>query len=81
MKKLLAILICVLIAASVFAGCDTADVYGSDGIKVVTTVFPLYDWTREVSEGADIDMTVLLDNGVDLHSYQPTAKDIMEISE
>jgi len=81
MKKLLAIIICVLIAATALAGCDTADVFGSDGIKVVTTIFPLYDWTREVSEGADIDLTVLLDNGVDLHSYQPTAKDIMQISE
>ncbi len=81
MKKLIALLMCVLIAATVFAGCGSADVFGADGIKVVTTIFPIYDWAREVSEGADINLTLLLDNGVDIHSYQPTAKDIMEISE
>ena len=81
MKRFIAILMCLLIVASVFAGCKSADIFGNDGIKVVTTIFPLYDWACEVSEGADINITLLLDNGVDLHSYQPTAKDIMEISE
>ncbi len=51
-------------------------------IKIVTTIFPEYDWVKAVmgdkAEGADI--TLLLDNGVDLHSYQPTAEDILKIS-
>lgn len=52
-------------------------------IKIVTTIFPEYDWVKQIlgdkSENADI--TMLLDNGVDLHSYQPTAKDIAKISD
>lgn len=52
-------------------------------IKVVTTIFPEYDWVKEIAgdEASNMDITMLLDNGVDLHSYQPAADDIMEISD
>lgn len=52
-------------------------------LRVVTTIFPEYDWVREiVGEDTDgVDLTLLLDNGVDLHSYQPTADDIMKIAD
>ena len=50
-------------------------------ISVVVTVFPIYDWVREiVKDNGHVHVTLLLDNGVDLHSYQPTAKDILAIS-
>lgn len=53
-----------------------------DAISVVTTIFPEYDWAKQISEGssADIDLALLLDNGVDLHSYQPTADDVIKIT-
>ena len=48
---------------------------------VVATIFPMYDWVREIIGGGDrADVTLLLDSGVDLHSYQPTAQDILKIS-
>ena len=50
-------------------------------LEIVTTIFPEYDWVCNLvggSEGASI--TMLLDNSVDLHSYQPTVNDIMKIS-
>ncbi|MBQ7433528.1 MAG: zinc ABC transporter substrate-binding protein [Lachnospiraceae bacterium] len=52
-------------------------------MRIVTTIFPEYDWVREViGENADgVDLTLLLDNGVDLHSYQPTADDMMKIAD
>ena len=50
-------------------------------INVVTTIFPIYDWTREViGENSQVELTLLLDNGVDMHSYQPAAADIMKIA-
>ncbi len=55
----------------------------SDAKKsIVCTVFPEYDWTREVlgEKASEYDLTLLLDNGVDLHSYQPTAADIAKIA-
>ena len=52
-------------------------------LSVVTTIFPEYDWVREVlgNKTADTDLTLLLNNGTDLHSYQPSAEDIMKIAE
>lgn len=50
-------------------------------LNVVTAIFPIYDWTRQViGTDGNADLTLLLDSGVDLHSYQPTAADIMRIA-
>ena len=52
-------------------------------MKIVTTIFPEYDWVKTLlgDKADNADMTLLLDNGVDLHSYQPTAEDIVKIKE
>ena len=83
MKKLLAILLCLIIPVSILAGCGTSTNEEKHAdVKVVTTIFPLYDWVHEVAQDdVDIKLDLLLDNGVDLHSYQPTANDIIDISE
>lgn len=51
-------------------------------LQIVTAMFPEYDWTRQIlGERADqAQLTMLLDNGVDLHSFQPTVEDIMQLS-
>ena len=51
-------------------------------MQIVTTIFPEYDWVKEIlGEKSDrAEVTMLLDNGVDLHNYQPTADDILKIS-
>lgn len=81
MKKLLALVLSALVITSLLVGCGSPEAKKAD-IKVVTTIFPIYDWVREVAkDDADINLDLLLDNGVDLHSYQPSAKDIVTISE
>ena len=52
-------------------------------MKIVTTIFPEYDWVKTLlgDKAENTDMTLLLDNGVDLHSYQPTAEDMVKIKE
>ncbi len=51
-------------------------------ISVVATIFPEYDWIRNiVGENADhVEIRQLLDKGVDMHSFQPTAEDMMTIA-
>ena len=51
--------------------------------SIVTTIFPIYDWVRNLlgDKAEDCDITMLLDSGVDLHSYQPTAADILKVSQ
>lgn len=81
-------------AAALLAGCSAGNgmagsMVVSDGsaqqdkMKIVATIFPEYDWTKQIlgdlAENADV--TLLLDSGVDLHSYQPTAEDIIKISD
>lgn len=54
----------------------------SEPFSVVCTIFPEYDWVKEIlgNHADNVELTYLLDNGVDLHSYQPTADDMMKIS-
>ena len=50
--------------------------------SVVCTIFPEYDWIRQLvgDKKDNYEITYLLDKGVDLHSYQPTAEDIAKIA-
>ena len=62
---------------------NTVSVANDTTYSVVCTIFPEYDWAREVIGDLfeNYEMTLLLDNGVDLHNYQPTADDIAKIAE
>ena len=87
MKKMIALLLALLMAVGMPAGCakqnDDDTNTTTDELRIVTTIFPEYDWVKEIlGDKADhADITMLLDNGVDLHSYQPTADDIVKISD
>ena len=80
MKKLFAAaLALLLLTVSVFPCAALAE---NKKLSVVATIFPIYDWVREIAgENTDkIDLTLLLDSGADLHSFQPTAADILKVS-
>ena len=83
LKRIFAVFFCLLLAAGILGGCGKAASSsapapsalqsGNKPLKIVTTIFPEYDWVREIlGDKADhAEVTMLLDNGVDLHSYQP----------
>ena len=78
------LLLTAVLVLSLFSGCGTTD-RNRDGearLSIVATIFPEYDWVRQVlGDRADqVDLTLLLDSGADLHSYQPTTRDIVTIS-
>ena len=69
--------VCLTLTA---ASCSAAP--EDDGkLRIVTTVFPVYDWVRNIAEGTEVEISMLVNKGVDLHSYQPTVDDIVRISE
>ena len=53
----------------------------AETLNVVATVFPIWDWTREIAKDVpDLKLTLLQGNGVDLHSFQPSAADLMKVA-
>ncbi len=88
MKKIFTIFLALTMVVGLLAGCgkkndaETGEA-DSDKLKVVTTIFPEYDWVKDIlgDKAGSTDLTMLLSNGVDLHSYQPTADDIVKISD
>jgi len=80
MKKITALLLIFILIISMLSACGSAPEKNDAGLTVVTTIFPVYDWLNEVLGDADAEVTMLLDSGVDLHSYQPTADDMIKIS-
>ena len=55
---------------------------GAPKLKIVTTIFPEYSWTKEIlgSNDKGVELTLLTRKGVDMHSYQPGAEDILRIA-
>ena len=83
MKKTISIILSLIIICALFASCGAGTPEESEAkLRIVATVFPEYDWVRNIL-GDHLDgteLTLLLDSGVDLHSYQPTADDMVKIS-
>lgn len=55
----------------------------NDKIKIVCASFPEYDWTRQIvgEENDHIQLTLIADNGMDIHNYQPSVEDMVEIDD
>ena len=50
-------------------------------LKVVCTIFPEYDWARNIIGNNDkVELSLIVKNGVDLHSFQPSTADVVEIT-
>lgn len=88
-RKITSILIAMSLMFTGISAFDATVVRAESGslgsgnkLKIVATIFPEYDWTREIlgDHLKDVDLTLLLDNGTDLHSFQPAVKDIMKVS-
>ncbi len=83
MKKraisILCLLLIILLALPLSSCQKEAE---DDGrIKIVCTLFPQYDWLKNVVGDSDnIELSLIIANGSDPHSYQPTAADILTIS-
>ena len=89
-RKIAAAMLAAVMVTGLVA-CGNNSSKSADGkLNVVATIFPEYDWTREIvgqgefgtdkSAADKVEITMLLDKGTDLHSFQPTAEDITKIS-
>ena len=88
MKKHISLFLCLALLLDTLTGCGAASAANggttepAKKLSVVATIFPEYDWVRQIlgDKANGVELTLLLDNGADLHSYQPTADDMVKIS-
>ncbi len=82
MKKLILTILALSLMLSVFSSCSAISPEAEEDSKkltVVTTVFPVYDWTRSIT--GDLCNVIYLDErGTDMHSFEPTANVILTLS-
>ncbi|MCM1054674.1 MAG: metal ABC transporter substrate-binding protein [Bacteroides sp.] len=80
-KKIISFLTALLLSAAALTACAPSDRELADGgISVVTTIFPQYDFARQIG-GDRIRLKMLTTPGGESHSYEPTPQDIKVVSE
>lgn len=76
--KLLVVFGLVMVLAS--CGRKTTTEESQEGLKVITTFFPVYEFTRQVV-GSEGEVSLLVDGNIDPHDFEPSAQDIARIQE
>lgn len=63
-------------------GIETEEKEEGKSLKIIAVMFPEYDWLREIlgERLEEVELEMLLDSGIDVHSYEPSLEDILEIS-
>ena len=75
------VLILVVICSGMLFGCNVKTT-SKNGTTIVCTIFPIYDWAKEVTQGMDnVNIILLSKNGSDMHSFQPTVQDLVTIAD
>lgn len=83
LKKFFICILSLCLILISFTSCTDTTVQNDnkDGsLSIVTTIFPIYDWTKNIA-GDNLNVTYLDGSGIDMHSFEPTAKDIITIAD
>ena len=83
MRKAICLLLLLTLPLALLSGCGAAAPEDNGKLKIVATIFPEYDWVRQIlgERAENAELVLLLDNGVDLHSFQPSVQDMVQISD
>ena len=82
MKKHLKLIITFSLVLFAFSSCKAKTIDTTGKIQIVSSIFPEYDWVQNIT-GLNNDKIIhklLVKNGVDIHSFQPSANDIVNIA-
>lgn len=84
LKSKYVVLAALVLGILFMSSCSAADPQGStasggdDKLQIVTTIFPPYDFARNIA-GRNADVSMLLKPGTESHSYEPSPSDIIKI--
>ncbi|KJJ85599.1 periplasmic solute-binding protein [Candidatus Omnitrophus magneticus] len=76
LNKIFTIFVVLFMFAGLFSARGNAD---TQKIEIVTTLFPTYDFVRQVGKDK-VNVTLLLPPGVEAHTFQPKPADIVRIN-
>jgi len=80
LKPQILMLMAIVLSLALISACaPTAAVEEGDGLSIVSTIFPSYDFARQITAGTDARVTLLLQPGEEVHSFDPTSQDIIRI--
>lgn len=83
MKKtrIITLVLSLFLMLALLSACapKAAEVADNGGISIVATVFPAYDFARQITAGTNANVTMLLQPGEEVHSFDPTSQDIIKI--
>ncbi len=80
MKKLLPL---ILVFLMIFSGCSNSNTekIETDNLKITATIFPQYDFLREITKGADVSLDLLIPPGKEVHGFEAALSDISSVGE
>lgn len=79
-KKFASLALIIILAFTVLTACTSQDTAKDNGgISIVASVFPAYDFARQITAGTDANVSLLLQPGEEVHSFDPTSQDIIRI--
>lgn len=76
-KKFISLILCFIVLG--FCGCARNEIPKNNKLKIVTSVFPVYDFAKNIC-GELADVSLLVPVGNDIHHFEPTPNDIIELS-
>ncbi len=82
LKRIMKMAVCAGMLCVLFSGCGQAKPAAEkEDLRIICTGFAEYDWTKALTRGAQhVQLSCLLEDGNDLHSFQPTVKDMAAVS-
>ena len=78
LKRVAALFAAAAIILCLFSGCGAEEINNGDGLNIISSVFASYDFARQIT-GDRANVSMLMAPGVECHSYEPTAQDIIRI--
>jgi len=68
----------IILSIFILTSCTQAEAEDNGKLKIVATLFPQYDFARQIA-GDKADVVLLLPPGVESHSFDPKPADMLEI--